>query len=402
MVNKAKTGFIDLKLGTVQNEGSVGLTRKGASHEFWQNRFLSTDGFHFSIRVSEMRGAISRRVQGQGIHLLESVSMHGICPADVQGKSERHRGVSSLCSNQAVSSWDSRESRPEYSGSCECGTRLAHLRGICASFDSESPKALRRGGIGSPSRSNSLCFGFNDHRFMFITFPMGQIQETESCDQNAHPVRYSRQRSNPCHYYSRQGSRREYSRRTAVRSRRYLHSGSSVSGLCTPPSDRRGFSFLRNPSKKEFPVQAAILSSGGQGFRSSMRSNHCAQRLLFSKRLSREVTTNSLFRRKQRTPACFSYQQLPLACSGYCHIVPLPLAGRIILQMDQAAFENQSFLRYNPKCREDANMDRHLYLCAGGHRKEGSQTHPEPLHNSTDFERHPVSENPHFTGAFRK
>ena len=36
----------------------------------------------------------------------------------------------------------------------------------------------------------------------------------------------------------------------------------------------------------------------------------------------------------------------------------------------------------------------------GRDHQETAQSRPEPLHNSTDFERHPFRENPHFTGPF--
>jgi len=68
--------------------------------------------------------------------------------------------------------------------------------------------------------------------------------------------------------------------------------------------------------------------------------------------------------------------------------------------MDQAAPAHQGVLRDELERGKDANLDRHLGLRPGGNRQKEAEPRREPLHNSTDFERHPVRKNPHFTGSF--
>ena len=62
--------------------------------------------------------------------------------------------------------------------------------------------------------------------------------------------------------------------------------------------------------------------------------------------------------------------------------------------MDQAAPAHQGILRHFRKRRQIANLDRRLGLRLGCHRQETPRTRGEPLRNPTNFEPHPVRENP--------
>ena len=74
------------------------------------------------------------------------------------------------------------------------------------------------------------------------------------------------------------------------------------------------------------------------------------------------------------------------------------MARRALLQMDQTAPSDQGILRNDGECGKDPGMDRYFRLCPRGHREKALEAGPEPLHNSTDSERHPFRENAHFTG----
>jgi hypothetical protein len=57
--------FIDLKLEFIETQGTPPLCKE-CYDEFWQNDLRSTDGLHpLCLRISQLRGALSRRVQGQ-------------------------------------------------------------------------------------------------------------------------------------------------------------------------------------------------------------------------------------------------------------------------------------------------------------------------------------------------
>ena len=69
------------------------------------------------------------------------------------------------------------------------------------------------------------------------------------------------------------------------------------------------------------------------------------------------------------------------------------MAGRALLQVDQAAPEDQSLLRHLAQRGEDADLDRDLGLRARGHSQEAARKHAQPLHNSTDPEHQSLREN---------
>jgi hypothetical protein len=74
------------------------------------------------------------------------------------------------------------------------------------------------------------------------------------------------------------------------------------------------------------------------------------------------------------------------------------MASGNVLQMDQAAPQNQGFLRHQRERRENPDPDRRLGLRPRRHRPEATWPGGEPLPNSTDSQRHTFRENAYFTG----
>jgi len=96
----------------------------------------------------------------------------------------------------------------------------------------------------------------------------------------------------------------------------------------------------------------------------------------------------------------FPDQQLHLTGSHHRPTVSMPLAGGVILQMDQATSAYQGFLRHQRKCRQDTNLDRHLGLRIGSHRQKTLEPSEQPVLHSTDFERDDLGENSDLTSTF--
>ena len=69
-----------------------------------------------------------------------------------------------------------------------------------------------------------------------------------------------------------------------------------------------------------------------------------------------------------------------------------PLAGGIVLQVDQAAFAYQEVLRQFRECGEIANLDRGVGLCPRGYRQEAPQLGRFALHFVTAIVSHAVRE----------
>lgn len=71
-------------------------------------------------------------------------------------------------------------------------------------------------------------------------------------------------------------------------------------------------------------------------------------------------------------------------------VLQAALAGRIVFQVDQATFAYQDLSGNQRECREDANMDRGLYLRTHRYRQKTSAFASQPLRNSTNPESHHV------------
>jgi hypothetical protein len=66
--------------------------------------------------------------------------------------------------------------------------------------------------------------------------------------------------------------------------------------------------------------------------------------------------------------------------------LPLPVAGRAVLQMDQTAPAHQGFLWHFRERGQNPSLDRHRGLCAGGRCQETPESRCLALYDPTDFE----------------
>ena len=98
------------------------------------------------------------------------------------------------------------------------------------------------------------------------------------------------------------------------------------------------------------------------------------------------AASHSLQRSRDRQDADLPDQQLHLAGTHDHRALPLPLAGRTVLQMDQAASADQGVLRHLRERGQVANLDRGLGLRPGRHRQKAAPTPCQPLRNPTDLE----------------
>ena len=74
----------------------------------------------------------------------------------------------------------------------------------------------------------------------------------------------------------------------------------------------------------------------------------------------------------------------------------LPLANRIVLQMDQATSAHQKLFRHFRQQRQDPNLDRGHCLCAGSNCQKALGPEARSLHFATDSKSHSFRENAHF------
>src|SRR5207302_1817999 len=156
---------------------------------------------------------------------------------------------------------------------------------------------------------------------------------------------------------------------------------------------------LRRAYQRERPASTPLFAPGRQSHRPAIRPHRHPHRDRFGQGVSRSAAAPHLLRCRERKAAQVPHQQFCAACTDDRANLQMPLAGGVVLQVDQAAPANQSVLRYQRECREDSNLDRRLRICARGHRPEASRPGGEPLPNSTDFESYAFRKNAHFTSA---
>ena len=75
-------------------------------------------------------------------------------------------------------------------------------------------------------------------------------------------------------------------------------------------------------------------------------------------------------------------------------------AGRIVLQVDQTASAHQEILWALTQRGENPNLDRHLRLCAAGHRPQAPEARTQPVPDVANFQPLTFRKNATFTGVF--
>ena len=75
-----------------------------------------------------------------------------------------------------------------------------------------------------------------------------------------------------------------------------------------------------------------------------------------------------------------------LTVNDHLRYLQTALAGRVVLQVDQAAFTHQGVLRHQRECRQDANLDRDFDLCADRHHQKAFATRPFLARNPARIE----------------
>ena len=131
-----------------------------------------------------------------------------------------------------------------------------------------------------------------------------------------------------------------------------------------------------------------------------MRPDHSVEGILYAKGLPGKTATNPVLGRRQRKAVCVFDQQLYPPRDNNRRTLSMPLASRIVFQMDQTTLAYQSILWNIGERGENTDMDRYYRLCARGDSQEAPEPRLESLHNFTDFERDTFREKPHFTGLY--
>src|SRR5271166_6700830 len=110
-------------------------------------------------------------------------------------------------------------------------------------------------------------------------------------------------------------------------------------------------------------------------------------RVLLAQGFPRQTTLGPILRQRTGSSVLFPNQSSPAPGANYLPTLQDALAGRTVLQVDQAASANQALLRKLDERSQDSGLDRGVRLRAGGDLEEGASTTAKFTQHFTNFKR---------------
>lgn len=158
----------------------------------------------------------------------------------------------------------------------------------------------------------------------------------------------------------------------ASRGWRLLRDGPWLLGLRSALCDAWRAWIFRHAGQSKYERTATSLRTAIQNNWHHLRPDGAAQRLLCHATLPGELATDSIQGPGDRQDIDLSDQQLCLASTDNFSTLQKPLAGRIVLQMDQTAPANQEVNEQQRERGKDENLVRRVDLRADCHRQKGT------------------------------
>ena len=400
MIVSSQMQLFDLKSFLPIGHNSATSRKEIAYREYRQNHFFSNHGFCSIVSFSAMRCSLPRKLQSDYVHLLGSVSLHGLRSTHLSRKPQGHRGMSSRGEAEAISYGHQEQRITKYSGPCQREPRLENLCRLCPSADQDRQRIIRERRLRLGIKTGRLRLRFNDYRSLPFGISLGQVPQNQSRSEASHLVGSPGQHPRCDQYYQRQNSRCQRARRSCLRAWSHLYFRQGICRLRPALPDSSITRVFCNARKKQFRFQASLLTASGQVNRDTGRPDHYGHRFLHAAGLSRETQANPILRYRHKEALCFSDQQLHATSNRDREALQMPLESGVVLQMDQTTPAYQVVLRHQRECVKDTNMDCHFCIRSRGHCQEAIEARSEPLHNSTNIECDHVRENAHFAGSF--
>src|SRR3989339_1204096 len=233
---------------------------KGLADEYRADCFLATDKFPSEETFRQMCATISRQPSNEKFLLFRSISLHGFRPDNISPVTSGHRKLSAGNAAETLSLRYSRQCFPNHSGEGKRKSRLENIRGLCTNSDRQSSNTLCQRRFWHSIRPRSLCSGFNNRRFMFVTVPMGQLSQAQSRSQGTYADGLKRLNTDVYPHYRRKSPRRKYPRRSCFGAWRNLRNGSRLPRLRSPLFlYSKCFNFYYE-SQSQFRLSPSLLS----------------------------------------------------------------------------------------------------------------------------------------------
>ena len=198
-------------------------------------------------------------------------------------------------------------------------------------------KTLSQRTFGCATRSNHLCLGFHRHRSVPVALPLGEVSQTQGSRKASHPSGLTGQHPHYRDCHCGNGPRRKHHRRAVSGAWRNLCDGSWIRGLFSALSHPPRFGLLCHTSQKKFPLPASFTPTESTNPRVFAAIKPWRFAASTPKRIIPKNCAASVIKTNNQQGSGFPDQQLHLTGSHHRPTVSMPLAGGVILQMDQAA-----------------------------------------------------------------
>ena len=375
---------------------AFGFIGPGVTHERGQDAIRTSHGVCALEDLWSNHRASSWRLGCAHSWVRRPVSGDGVCTTDVARVLARHRGVPDGKSRQAVSHGHEGDSSALHAVGCAQPSRLAHLSCAGDAPDPASQRPLCQRLPGHRSGCDGLRTGLHDDRLVLVLVRLGTLSLDQSGGEDAHPAGLARCHSGFHPHQRWQDARRQCARYSAHGAGCLLRDGSGLRGFLQTLQDASGRCLLCHSGQEQYERSAGLFHQDRPQHGRGLRSTDRHEWLLRCQGLSRAFAARAFQGSRDRQKLDIPDQQHDLASVDHRCTVQEPLAGGVVLQVDQAALANQEISGHQSERGEGANLVRRVHLRADRHRQEGASTQCLALHIATDSFSVGFRENPDF------
>ena len=368
----------------------------GDGHALRSVRVLASDGPSADESLPQMRPALPRQSPHPILHLSRPVSVHGIFATHLPREPARYRGVSASSSRQALSHGHPWRDVAQHARQRQSAPRLAHLRRVRADHDSHRSPLYADENLGLELDNTVYALDASTIDLCLSVFPWALFRSTKSAVK-LHTLLDLRGNI-PTFIHVSEGK---------------MHDVNVLDILVPEPGAfyimDRGYvdferlfllhsvgAFFIIRAKSKHALRAPVLPPGRQDDRGALRPDGGVDRREGSQALSAAAAAYQVLRCRNGKDVQFLDESLRGLGAHGCTALSSPVAGRTLLQVDQAALAHQVVLWHVGERGQDSDMDCGDGVRAGGGAEEVTGDLGRPLHNFAGFEPDAVRENAYF------
>lgn len=388
-----RISVVDLKSHVFCGDIIPSFIRSFMSDEYRSHHLCTSTRLSSKTSISTLCQTLSWQLPNQVFLMLRPVFINGICAINLQRKPQRYRNMLKGIKQQIISLRFPRENVSKQSGKCQRKKKLENLRRLRKGAYQKSKATLSRRRFWPNVEKHRICFGFDHYRPLPDSVPVGTVSQTQKCCKNTYTYGPERLDSVLYTHHSRGYARYKSYASNHSGAGRFLCNGQSLHRFYNAIQFYKEQFILCYTSKKEPGLYPPELSFSKQRFRSAKRPYYKTDRPKDLDILSRLNPANRLSGHRTKQKVRISDKQLCLGCFDNLRTLQMPLADRVVLQMDKTTSENQSILRHQYQRRQNPNMDSNQYICAYSDNQKGTKNRAFTCRNPANSQHFTFREN---------